>query len=103
MCRSLLIQLSKTALLMVAASGGVHADDQFYIAGTIPYERPAGAPVINEFNKNGNWYSTALWGVEKPYPYSLRFLEDQGQWHTPFNHPGMTSRYDIRHWHQPEN
>ena len=28
------------------------------------------------------------------------FLEDQGNWYTPFNHPGMTGRYDIRGWHR---
>lgn len=41
----------------------------------------------------------ALTGVEPPYPASLRFLEDQGAWHTPFIHPGMTGPYDIRRWH----
>lgn len=41
----------------------------------------------------------ALTGGEPPYPASLRFLEDQGAWHTPFTHPGMTGPYDIRRWH----
>lgn len=69
------------------------------IAGTTPSQRPAGAPVITEFVKPEGWYSQALYGVERPYPYSLRFLEDQGAWHTPFNRPGMPGPYDLRGWY----
>ncbi|MCB1875552.1 MAG: hypothetical protein KDH88_06205 [Chromatiales bacterium] len=69
------------------------------VAGTAPYQRPQGAPVITTFAKNGAWYERALHGITRPYPASLRFLEDQGAWHTPFNHPGMTAPYDIRGWH----
>jgi hypothetical protein len=46
------------------------------------------------------WYAQALTGISQPFPYSLRFLEDQGNWYTPFNRPGMPGRYDIRGWHQ---
>lgn len=70
------------------------------VAGVKPYERPLGAPTITQVNKDGAWYTQALQGVEKPYPNSLRFLEDQGNWYTPFNRPGMTAPYDIRHWHK---
>ncbi len=62
-------------------------------------------PYSSELNRmgietlDGDWYREALTGVERPYPYSLKFLEDQGAWYTPFNRPGMTGRYDIRHWH----
>lgn len=83
------------ALLLV---GPALADDVF-VAGVTPSERPANAPVITETHKDGNWYSSALEGVEKPYPQSLRFLEDQGNWFTPFRKPGMTGPYDIRGWH----
>jgi hypothetical protein len=38
--------------------------------------------------------------VSQPYPASLRFLEDQGNWYTPFNRPGMLPPYDIRGWHR---
>lgn len=69
------------------------------IAGTRPSERPAGAPVIREVQKPEGWYTRALTGISQPYPPSLRFLEDQGNWYTPFNHPGMHGRYDIRGWH----
>jgi len=71
------------------------------IAGLNPYERPAGAPVITSYDKAGDWYTKALTGVSQPYPGSLRFLEDQGPWNTPFNKPGMTGPYDIRGWHKP--
>lgn len=70
------------------------------IAGTQPDRRPDNAPVIQQFEKPGDWYGQTLQGIEQPYPYSLRFLEDQGAWYTPFNHPGMTGRYDIRGLHQ---
>ena len=70
------------------------------IAGVTPYQRPAGAPVIQEVDKSGGWYSRALTGISQPYPNSLRFLEDQGNWYTPFNRPGMPGRYDIRGWYR---
>ena len=72
---------------------------QYPIAGLHPQQRPEGAPVIVEVQKPPGWYGQALTGVSQPYPQSLRFLEDQGNWHTPFNHPGMTGRYDVRGWY----
>lgn len=75
------------------------ASDGFPIAGTQPSERPAGAPVIREVRKPDGWYSRALTGISKPYPASLKFLEDQGNWYTPFDHPGMPGRFDIRGLH----
>lgn len=79
--------------------GSVSAEDPFPIAGTRPFERPVGAPVITEVQRGPEWYARALTGISRPYPSSLRFLEDQGNWYTPFNHPGMLGRYDIRGWH----
>ena len=58
-----------------------------------PYGNTSGPERIEQ------WYQRALTGVAPPYPSSLRFLEDQGEWYTPFNHPGMTGPYDIRRWH----
>ncbi len=69
------------------------------VAGTQPDQRPAAAPVIEQFTKGQAWYQQALTGITQPYPASLRFLEDQGAWYTPFNQPGMTGPYDIRGWH----
>lgn len=70
-----------------------------FIAGLAPSVRPAGAPVITEMHKDAAWYARALTGVTEPFPASLRFLEDQGAWFTPFTHPGMPAPYDIRGWH----
>jgi hypothetical protein len=84
-----------SSLLLVASTVGA----QHPVAGLAPDQRPDGAPVITEYHKDGDWYSRALVGIERPFPASLRFLEDQGAWYTPFIRPGMTGRYDIRHWH----
>jgi hypothetical protein len=79
------------------ASTSVMADT--FIAGSNPAQRPD-APVIQHHVKTPQWYQQALHGVWQPYPPSLRFLENQGAWYTPFNRPGMTGVYDIRYWHQ---
>jgi hypothetical protein len=85
---------------IVSVSGaGALAPSEYPVAGTQPSQRPAGAPVIREVQKTAGWYEQALTGITKPYPTSLRFLESQGNWYTPFNHPGMYGRYDIRGWH----
>lgn len=70
------------------------------VAGVEPSQRPVGAPHITAVEHPGAWYTAALQGVSRPYPHSLRFLEHQGNWYTPFNHPGMRGRYDIRGWHR---
>ncbi len=72
------------------------------IAGITPHSRPNGAPVINNINKDNSWYKHALQGISAPYPRSLQFLEDQGNWYTPFTRPGMLGPYDIRGFHIPE-
>jgi len=90
-------------LLLVLAtglnSGLLAAGYEYPIAGLAPAQRPAGAPVITQYEKPAAWYTGALHGVARPYPPSLRFLEDQGAWHTPFNRPGMYPPYDVRGWH----
>lgn len=85
-------------VLSSTLSGALLAE--YPMAGITPWQRPIGAPVITTVQHPGAWYTAALHGVTRPYPYSLRFLEDQGNWHTPFNRPGMPGRYDIRGWHQ---
>ena len=69
------------------------------IADATRSQRPEGAPRITDVDRSGSWYRHALKGVTRPYPHSLRFLEDQGNWYTPFNRPGMPGPYDIRGWH----
>lgn len=77
-----------------------YTPDNPFVAGVKPNQRPEGAPVIVAYEKDAAWYERALHGVSEPYPWSLRFLEDQGAWFNPFVHPGMTPPYDIRGWHQ---
>lgn len=89
------------AMLAISAVSASFAD--YPIAGVDPSTRPAGAPSITSVEKDDAWYRRALTGISQPYPASLRFLEDQGNWYTPFNRPGMTRPYDIRGWHQTCN
>ncbi|MCU7937801.1 MAG: hypothetical protein KZQ64_04960 [gamma proteobacterium symbiont of Bathyaustriella thionipta] len=70
------------------------------VAGVAPSQRPAGAPVMEWVQHNQAWYKYALTGVDAPYPKSLYFLDNQGDWYTPFNRTGMTGPYDIRGWHR---
>lgn len=71
-----------------------------FIAGTAPHQRPESAPVIKEMKKDKAWYDNAVTGVSRPFPWSMKFLESQENWFTPFTHPGMTGKYDIRGWHK---
>ncbi len=88
------------AILAVTVFGAAAAlAESFPIAGVEPSQRPEGAPVVTEFPKDAAWYQEALSGISEPYPGSLKFLEDQGAWYTPFNRPGMPPPYDIRGWH----
>ena len=73
-----------------------------YISGTSPSERPSGAPHVTTVTRDDSFFDSALHGVQKPYPSSLMFLKDQGNWFTPFTHPGMEGRYDLRSWHTDE-
>lgn len=97
MSRTSLYSIGVVALL--CSFGGAAAED--FVAGSTPWQRPAGAPVIDSVDHDSDWFRHALTGISRPYPASLRFLDDQGNWHTPFNRPGMTGPYDIRGWHQP--
>lgn len=71
-----------------------------FVAGLIPSQRPEGAPVIRKFSADAAWRAQALTGISAPVPASLSFLDHQGAWYTPFNHPGMPGYYDLRRWHQ---
>jgi hypothetical protein len=89
-------------LMVLLLLGGPVTSAEYPVAGLEPDQRPAGAPVVEQVEKDDAWYQQALTGITQPYPHSLRFLEDQGNWYTPFNHPGMLDRYDIRRWHDGE-
>ena len=81
-----------------ASSSAMAAD--YPVAGTAPWQRPVGAPVIEWVQHDRIWYEQALTGINTPYPRSLYFLDNQGDWYTPFNRPGMPMPYDLRKWHQ---
>lgn len=85
-------------LLLLMMTSTVSAD--YPIAGIEPSQRPVGAPVIEWVRHDKSWYEHALTGVKKPYPRSLYFLDNQGDWYTPFIRPGMRGPYDIRGWHK---
>lgn len=70
-----------------------------YVAGMAPHQRPANAPAIREFRQTPEWRQTALRGVSEPVPTSLKFLNDQGAWYTPFDRAGMPGYYDLRQMH----
>ncbi len=105
-CRNLSVALLFAAFVVTsmtrtgAEAAARYTPEHPFIAGVHPDRRPEGAPVIKTFPKDAAWYERALHGISEPYPYSLKFLEDQGAWFTPFIHPGMTPPYDIRHWHR---
>ncbi len=86
--------VSLTALTVTAPMAA-----ETFVAGVHPDRRPEGAPRITAPNRPQSWYVAAVRGVEPPYPQSLFFLDNQGDWYTPFNRPGMPGRYDIRGWH----
>lgn len=95
------MRLVVRALSVVAvASVSSAAIGEPFIAGTAPDRRPEGAPKLQTFDKSQQWYGVATSGVSQPFPPSLRFLEDQGAWYTPFIAPGMPGRYDIRKLHK---
>lgn len=84
---------------MIFLTSQAQAQERF-IAGLNPSQRPEGAPVVTEVVRDAAWFKMALRGVEEPVPASLDFLRSQGNWFTPFIHPGMLDPYDIRGLHK---
>lgn len=95
----IIIGLLQTIILF-GVNNVAYAESSYPIAGTQPDRRPVGAPFFQDYKKDKDWYARALTGLEQPYPFSFRFLEDQGNWYTPFTRPGMLDRYDVRQWHR---
>lgn len=90
----------RSALVMCSLAPVCQASEEpLFIAGTTPWQRPEGAPVIEWVRHDQEWFRHALTGISPPYPKSLYFLDNQGHWYTPFNRPGMLPPYDIRGWH----
>ena len=96
-----LVQTCASGLAVYCAMAAAVSAAPTFIAGTNPSQRPD-APVVTEVIKPEGWYARALTGIEPPFPASLRFLEDQGNWYTPFTRPGMLPPYDPRGWHQDQ-
>ncbi|MEZ5825576.1 MAG: hypothetical protein R3C97_12815 [Geminicoccaceae bacterium] len=89
-----IVRFLSAGLFLAGAFGSLAGANE--VAGTNPANRPADAPVITEVDHGEQWRKNALRGVSEPYPASLGFLDDQGHWYTPFNHPNMPGVYDIR-------
>lgn len=88
--------LSVISLPCLAATPG---NDLPYVAGMAPHRRPVNAPVIREIKQTPEWRQKALLGISEPMPASLKFLNDQGAWYTPFDQAGMPGYYDLRQMH----
>jgi len=85
--------------LMVTTVSSVSATD-YLVTGTTPSQRLQNAPVITSVQHDRNWYQKGLTGVSQPYPRSLYFMDNQGNWYTPFIRRGMAPPYDLRGWYQ---
>ena len=95
------VRAAQVILALLFVAGAVApARAQSYVAGTQPDRRPEGAPRVQAFEKSPKWQKAATAGVARPIPPSLKFLDDQGAWFTPFTRPGMPGRYDIRKLHR---
>lgn len=85
--------------LFLTAAASAQTDG---VAGLQPYQRPAGAPVVERFEQSEAWKARALKGIGEPRT-GVDFLKDQGAWYTPFNRPNLRGRYDIRQLHDNDN
>jgi hypothetical protein len=83
---------------LLMAGANALAEIPAFIAGLVPDQRPAGAPVITVFEQTPAWQAQALRGITPP-PTGLEFLKYQGAWYTPFIYPNLTGPYDIRGLH----
>lgn len=96
------ISAAVAAMFMSSAIGGQSAHavepESVPVAGVRPYERPAGAPVMQASDRDRS-DERQFRGVVAPYPATLRFVANHGGWFTPFTEPGMTGRYDLRGYH----
>jgi len=87
------------AVVVLLAMGATQVAAQDFVGGTTPDRRPVGAPSIKAFERTPDWLARARLGIAEPYPASLKFLEDQGGWFTPFTRPNMPGPYDLRGLH----
>ncbi len=100
MVKTKTLMKSLLCLSFLLPFSSLEADYSYPIAGASPWQRPENAPKIEWVQHKQRWYKHALTGINKPYPRSIYFLDNQGNWYTPFNRPGMLPPYDSRNWHQ---
>jgi len=94
--------VSTTLLVALSISLSSFAFEKSYpVAGLTPWQRPVNAPVVEWVEHHDQaWYQRGLTGIAPPYPKSLYFMDNQGNWYTPFTNKGMPLPYDLRGWHQ---
>lgn len=85
------------AVTLALSAAAWAAAGAYPLAGSEPDRRPQTAPRIVAPPPQDR--RIVLHGIAEPIPASLKFLDDQGSWYTPFAHPGMTGLYDLRGWH----
>lgn len=90
--------MAAAALVLGLACSPVQAEESV-VGGLTPSVRPANAPSIRAIHYGAEWLQKQLAGVSQPYPNTLVFLNNQGEWYTPFSRRGMPGRYDIRGLH----
>lgn len=93
-------RITLACLSIAIVSSASMAGTDYPIAGVTPWQRPVNAPVIEWVQHDKVWYENALTGIKPEYPRSLYFLDNQGNWYTPFIRPGMPAPYDLRGWHK---
>lgn len=98
--KSLRLRISTAATFAVVALAPASAMETYPVAGLTPWQRPSHAPRIDTAMPFD--LRAATRGIAPPALPGLAFLDNQGNWYTPFNHPGMTGPYDLRDWHAAE-
>ena len=94
------IPIALSLLFVLPTAHSAETASNYPIAGTAPWQRPDGAPVLEWVKREQEWFQKSLTGINRPYPRSLYFLDNQGYWYTPFVQQGMLPPYDLRGWHQ---
>lgn len=99
MFRSPVIRTS-TAFGLLGACVAVASAAPGYIAGLVPDQRPAGAPVKADSPRTPEQMARYLRGVEGAPPGNVSQIVGTGDWWVPMRQPGMTAPYDLRGWHR---
>ena len=85
--------------LLLAAAGGVAAQDAGFVAGLHPDRRPDGAPQATQTALTPEQLAQALHGIDRPAPGNVESIAATGRWWVPLRGPGMNPPYDLRGWH----